>query len=116
MRTSQSRWSIARARKTSLPASLWHLFSTSLRRVIQSSHKTSHGHDTGRPPSRCRTQRAQLHIAVLISFWMLQHYLWASGHFLLLASSVRYLLAWSLFRGPAPFWYKGTFYTLAVDE
>lgn len=47
---------------------------------------------------------------------MLQHYLWASGHFLLLASSVRYLLAWSLFRGPAPFWYKGTFYTLAVDE
>jgi len=39
-----------------------------------------------------------------------QHYLWAGGHFILLASSFRYLLAWALFRGPSPWWYKTSFF------
>ncbi|KAH9835774.1 uncharacterized protein C8Q71DRAFT_763378 [Rhodofomes roseus] len=42
-----------------------------------------------------------------------QHYLWAAGHFILLISSLRYLLATILFRSPAPWWYK-TAYTGAL--
>jgi len=38
-----------------------------------------------------------------------QHYLWALGHFILLISSVRYLLAWGMFRGPSAWWYKTSF-------
>ncbi|KAH8100535.1 hypothetical protein BXZ70DRAFT_1008033 [Cristinia sonorae] len=38
-----------------------------------------------------------------------QHYLWAVGHFILLLSSLRYFMAWVLFRGPSPWWYKVSF-------
>ncbi|KAI0082247.1 DEAD-domain-containing protein [Panus rudis PR-1116 ss-1] len=38
-----------------------------------------------------------------------QHYLWAAGHFILLLSSVRYFMAWILFRGPSAWWYKASF-------
>ena len=31
-----------------------------------------------------------------------QHYMWAGGHFILLISALRYLLATVLFRGPSP--------------
>ncbi|KAI0728619.1 hypothetical protein C8Q72DRAFT_833547 [Fomitopsis betulina] len=38
-----------------------------------------------------------------------QHYMWAGGHFVLLISALRYLLATVLFRGPSPWWYKTAF-------
>jgi hypothetical protein len=38
---------------------------------------------------------------------VLQHYLWASGHFLLLISSLRYFFAWITFKGVSAWWYKG---------
>lgn len=39
---------------------------------------------------------------------LVQHYMWAGGHFVLLISALRYLLATVLFRGPSPWWYKST--------
>jgi hypothetical protein len=36
-----------------------------------------------------------------------QHYIWASGHFLLLLTSFRVALATALFRNISSFWYKG---------
>ncbi|KAJ7900116.1 hypothetical protein B0H14DRAFT_2429492 [Mycena olivaceomarginata] len=38
-----------------------------------------------------------------------QHYLWASGHFLLLAASLRYFLAWVMFKSVSAWWYKASF-------
>ncbi|OBZ79662.1 Tetra-spanning protein 1 [Grifola frondosa] len=38
-----------------------------------------------------------------------QHYLWAAGHFVLLISSLRYFLAWMLFRSVSSWWYKVSF-------
>jgi len=38
-----------------------------------------------------------------------QHYLWASGHFLLLFSSLRYILAWVTFKSVSAWWYKASF-------
>ncbi|OSX67763.1 hypothetical protein POSPLADRAFT_1042958 [Postia placenta MAD-698-R-SB12] len=38
-----------------------------------------------------------------------QHYLWASGHFILLLSSLRYFLATVMFRGVSTWWYKASF-------
>ncbi|KAJ7630721.1 hypothetical protein FB45DRAFT_916385 [Roridomyces roridus] len=38
-----------------------------------------------------------------------QHYLWASGHFLLLISSLRYFVAWAMFRSVSSWWYKASF-------
>jgi len=38
-----------------------------------------------------------------------QHYLWASGHFLLLLSSLRYLLAWATLKSVSAWWYKASF-------
>ncbi|KAH9937467.1 uncharacterized protein B0H18DRAFT_970775 [Fomitopsis serialis] len=38
-----------------------------------------------------------------------QHYMWAAGHFILLVSALRYLLATVLFRGPSSWWYKTAF-------
>jgi len=38
-----------------------------------------------------------------------QHYLWASGHFLLLASSLRYFVAWVTFKSVSSWWYKASF-------
>jgi hypothetical protein len=38
-----------------------------------------------------------------------QHYLWAGGHFILLLSSLRYLIAWAMLRTPAGWWYKTSF-------
>ncbi|KDR84778.1 hypothetical protein GALMADRAFT_233127 [Galerina marginata CBS 339.88] len=38
-----------------------------------------------------------------------QHYLWASGHFLLLLSSLRYFLAWVTFKSVSVWWYKASF-------
>jgi hypothetical protein len=35
-----------------------------------------------------------------------QHYIWASGHFILLAASIRYLLAWVTLKTISAFWYK----------
>ncbi|KAF7306727.1 hypothetical protein MIND_00464400 [Mycena indigotica] len=37
-----------------------------------------------------------------------QHYLWASGHFLLLVASLRYFLPSLLWRSVSAVWYKGT--------
>ncbi|KAI6136903.1 hypothetical protein F5141DRAFT_1077392 [Pisolithus sp. B1] len=36
-----------------------------------------------------------------------QHYLWAGGHFLLLVSALRYLLAYATFKTVSPWWYRG---------
>lgn len=36
-----------------------------------------------------------------------QHYIWASGHFILLTASIRYLLAWVTLKTISAFWYKG---------
>jgi len=38
-----------------------------------------------------------------------QHYLWASGHFLLLISALRYFLATITFKGVSTWWYKASF-------
>jgi len=38
-----------------------------------------------------------------------QHYLWAAGHFLLLLSSFRYLLAWITLKTVSAWWYKASF-------
>ncbi|KAJ7706413.1 hypothetical protein B0H17DRAFT_628386 [Mycena rosella] len=38
-----------------------------------------------------------------------QHYLWASGHFLLLLSSLRYFIAWVTFKSVSSWWYKASF-------
>ncbi|TFK41372.1 hypothetical protein BDQ12DRAFT_626785 [Crucibulum laeve] len=38
-----------------------------------------------------------------------QHYLWASGHFILLVASVRYFLAWIMFKSVSAWWYKASF-------
>ncbi|KAJ3498676.1 hypothetical protein NLJ89_g10187 [Agrocybe chaxingu] len=38
-----------------------------------------------------------------------QHYLWASGHFLLLLASLRYILAWVTFKSVSAWWYKASF-------
>jgi len=38
-----------------------------------------------------------------------QHYLWASGHFLLLVSSLRYFIAWVTFKSISAWWYKASF-------
>ncbi|KAF8922303.1 hypothetical protein CPB85DRAFT_1555688 [Mucidula mucida] len=35
-----------------------------------------------------------------------QHYLWASGHFILLLSAFRYFLAWITFKSVSAWWYK----------
>ncbi|CAL1696483.1 unnamed protein product [Somion occarium] len=35
--------------------------------------------------------------------------MWAVGHFILLLSSLRYFMAWVLFRGPSAWWYKTAF-------
>jgi len=37
-----------------------------------------------------------------------QHYLWASGHFLLLFSSLRYVFAAITWKTPSPWWYKAS--------
>lgn len=38
-----------------------------------------------------------------------QHYLWASGHFLLLLSSLRCFLAWAALKNVSAWWYKASF-------
>jgi len=38
-----------------------------------------------------------------------QHYLWAGGHFLLLLSALRYLLAYGMLKTVSPWWYKASF-------
>ncbi|KAI9512358.1 hypothetical protein F5148DRAFT_1164320 [Russula earlei] len=38
-----------------------------------------------------------------------QHYVWAGGHFTLLVSALRYILAWALFKTPSSLWYKASF-------
>jgi hypothetical protein len=37
-----------------------------------------------------------------------QHYVWAGGHFILLISALRYILAWAFFKTPSLWWYKGS--------
>ncbi|KNZ71462.1 UPF0121 membrane protein, partial [Termitomyces sp. J132] len=37
------------------------------------------------------------------------HYLWASGHFLLLVSALRYFIAWITFKSVSAWWYKASF-------
>jgi len=37
-----------------------------------------------------------------------QHYVWAGGHFVLLISALRYILAWAFFKTPSLWWYKGS--------
>ncbi|KAF8514528.1 hypothetical protein JB92DRAFT_3115609 [Gautieria morchelliformis] len=45
-----------------------------------------------------------------------QHYLWASGHFLLLLSSMRYLLAYFTFKSASyAWWYKTAFFGALVS-
>jgi len=38
-----------------------------------------------------------------------QHYLWASGHFILLIASLRYFIAWATFKSVSAWWYKASF-------
>ncbi|KAF8898370.1 hypothetical protein BD779DRAFT_3443 [Infundibulicybe gibba] len=38
-----------------------------------------------------------------------QHYLWASGHFLLLISALRYIFLWITFKPASVFWYKASY-------
>ncbi|KAF5384713.1 hypothetical protein D9757_006190 [Collybiopsis confluens] len=38
-----------------------------------------------------------------------QHYLWASGHFILLLSALRYFLAYATFKSVSPAWYKACY-------
>ena len=46
-------------------------------------------------------------LSMLSSSFLFQHYLWASGHFLLLLSSLRYFVAWLTFKHPSAWSYKG---------
>ncbi|KAJ3736935.1 hypothetical protein DFJ43DRAFT_1048489 [Lentinula guzmanii] len=38
-----------------------------------------------------------------------QHYLWASGHFILLLSALRYFFAYATFKSVSPIWYKACY-------
>ncbi|KAK7058274.1 ATP-dependent RNA helicase [Paramarasmius palmivorus] len=38
-----------------------------------------------------------------------QHYIWASGHFILLISALRYFLAWVTFKTVSAWWYKACY-------
>ncbi|KAI6005095.1 hypothetical protein F5J12DRAFT_834681 [Pisolithus orientalis] len=38
-----------------------------------------------------------------------QHYVWAGGHFLLLVSALRYLVAYVTFKTVSPWWYRASF-------
>ncbi|THV07560.1 hypothetical protein K435DRAFT_959637 [Dendrothele bispora CBS 962.96] len=38
-----------------------------------------------------------------------QHYIWASGHFVLLLSAFRYFLAWITFKSVSAWWYKASY-------
>ncbi|KAI0067860.1 hypothetical protein BV25DRAFT_1911726 [Artomyces pyxidatus] len=38
-----------------------------------------------------------------------QHYIWAGGHFILLLSALRYILAWVTFKAASPWWYKASY-------
>jgi hypothetical protein len=38
-----------------------------------------------------------------------QHYIWASGHFLLLVASLRYVLAFATFKTASAWWYKASY-------
>ncbi|KAI0271541.1 hypothetical protein BC834DRAFT_1039012 [Gloeopeniophorella convolvens] len=38
-----------------------------------------------------------------------QHYIWAGGHFVLLVSSLRYIIAWITFKGASLWWYKASY-------
>ncbi|KAH9964468.1 hypothetical protein BC827DRAFT_1187328 [Russula dissimulans] len=38
-----------------------------------------------------------------------QHFIWAGGHFILLACALRYVLAWIAFKTPSLWWYKASF-------
>ena len=68
-------------------------------------------------PSPCTTVTWQLprfvfsiiSPVILLLLTPCQHYLWASGHFLLLLSSLRYLLAWATLKSVSAWWYKGPF-------
>ncbi|KAE9410793.1 hypothetical protein BT96DRAFT_930776 [Gymnopus androsaceus JB14] len=42
-----------------------------------------------------------------------QHYLWASGHFILLLSAIRYFFSYATFKNVSPVWYKAC-YTGAI--
>ncbi|KAF8640783.1 hypothetical protein AX17_000432 [Amanita inopinata Kibby_2008] len=44
-----------------------------------------------------------------------QHYLWASGHFLLLVSAFRYFLASVTFRTASAWWYKASFFGALIS-
>ncbi|TFY78681.1 hypothetical protein EWM64_g5334 [Hericium alpestre] len=39
----------------------------------------------------------------------MQHYIWATGHFILLVSALRYLFAWAMLQHPSVYWYKAAF-------
>ncbi|KAH7911235.1 hypothetical protein BJ138DRAFT_1007018, partial [Hygrophoropsis aurantiaca] len=39
-----------------------------------------------------------------------QHYLWAGGHFILLAAALRYFIAWITFKTISVWWYKASFF------
>ncbi|KAJ3998489.1 hypothetical protein F5050DRAFT_1567113 [Lentinula boryana] len=43
------------------------------------------------------------------NFSFLQHYLWASGHFILLLSALRYFFAYATFKSVSPIWYKACY-------
>ncbi|KAI0252620.1 hypothetical protein BJV78DRAFT_1199954 [Lactifluus subvellereus] len=38
-----------------------------------------------------------------------QHYVWAGGHFILLISALRYILAWATFKTPSTWWYMASY-------
>ncbi|KAI0050736.1 hypothetical protein FA95DRAFT_1603366 [Auriscalpium vulgare] len=38
-----------------------------------------------------------------------QHYIWAGGHFVLLISALRYILAWVTFKAASSWWYKASY-------
>ncbi|PFH46986.1 hypothetical protein AMATHDRAFT_68611 [Amanita thiersii Skay4041] len=44
-----------------------------------------------------------------------QHYLWASGHFILLLASLRYFIAAATFRTASAWWYKASFFGAIIS-
>jgi len=44
---------------------------------------------------------------VLLTSNFSKHYMWASGHFLLLIAAFRYFVAWITFKSVSAWWYKG---------
>ncbi|KAJ3561025.1 hypothetical protein NP233_g10452 [Leucocoprinus birnbaumii] len=57
----------------------------------------------------CASPCSPVHVRLFIPSVSTQHYLWASGHFILLIASIRYFIAWLIFKAISAWWFKASF-------